>query len=85
MAKRHRIPGMGSDRTLYVLPAIADSLDPEIKNALAIRNATSTSGICPDCGATGRSHRNPGEPENVWHITFAHEPECAVLADGASS
>jgi len=41
---------------LYVLPAIPDDADEATKDALAIRNAWTTEGRCPDCGAVGAVH-----------------------------
>lgn len=75
MAKHRRTPS-----TLFVLPEIADDLDVETKNALAIRNAASTSGRCPDCGAEPELYRDR-EHEGIWHAVFRHEPNCGALTD----
>ncbi len=56
MSRPPRIPGTSSGRTLYLLPGIPDNLDEETKNGLAIRNAASANGICPDCGTVGQLH-----------------------------
>jgi hypothetical protein len=66
-------------RVLYVLPSIPDELDPEIKNALAVRNAAGTTGVCPCCRARGK----PTRPDRLgfYHLTFRHESWCAALTD----
>ncbi len=84
MSRPPRIPGTSSGRTLYLLPGIPDNLDEETKNGLAIRNAASTSGRCPDCGAEAEIHRDP-EYERLFHAVFAHEPECHALTDGGEA
>ncbi len=78
MSKRRRIPGMKSDRVLLVLPPIDDDLPADVKNALAIRNAASASGRCPDCGALGTIERVAA---GVFSATFRHEPGCGALTD----
>ena len=79
--KRPRIPGTRCGPALYVLPETPDRAAPEIKNALAIRNACVTEGICRACGAVGEIH--PDRHYNgIWHYVFEHEPSCPVLADG---
>ena len=82
MTRRSRVPGTYK-RTLYVLPSIPDDLDEETKNALAIRNAASTNGRCPDCGVEAELHRDP-ESELLFHAVFEHEPTCRSLTDGAA-
>lgn len=79
MTRRSRVPSTYR-RTLLLLPSIPDDLEPEIKNALAIRNAASTTGRCPDCGAEPAIHRDP-ENELLIHAVFEHEPECRALTD----
>ena len=84
MSRRHRprrIPGMRSDRVLLVLPTIDDDLPANVKNALAIRNAASASGKCPDCGALGTIER---VSHGVYSVTFRHEPDCGALTDEAA-
>jgi hypothetical protein len=82
-AKRHRIPGTtGKPRVLYMLPPIDDDLDVETKNALALRNAASTSGVCPSCGATAEVYADP-EYALVFHAVFRHESWCLALTDAA--
>lgn len=82
MTRRSRVPGTYK-RTLYVLPSIPDDLDEETKNALAIRNAASTTGRCPDCGVTPTVYLDR-EFESVAHAVFEHEPTCRSLTDGAA-
>ncbi len=69
-------------RTLYVLPSIPDDLDPATKNALAIRNAATTSGVCPSCGARGELDGPDGL--GFLHLTFRHEDNCGALTDEAA-
>jgi hypothetical protein len=67
-------------RALYMLAAIPDEAPPELKKALAIRNACATQLCCPDCGAEPEI-RPPAHLDGVWHATFRHEPDCACLLD----
>jgi hypothetical protein len=76
-----RRPRIAGTRALFLLPSIPDDLDPATKNALAVRNACATEGVCPCCHAVGELYADD-ELEGVFHIVFAHEPECVVLADG---
>ena len=82
MSGRPRIPGTHKN-TLFVLPAIRDDAPPELKNALAIRNACATEGRCPDCGAVGELHPD-AEHEGLFHYIFEHEPWCGALTDEAA-
>jgi hypothetical protein len=78
MKRRSRIPGTTSrPRALYLLPTIPDDAPEQHKNALAIRNAASASGVCPDCGATAEL-TGPDEL-GLLHLTFRHEHDCDVL------
>jgi len=80
--RRPRVPGMTRPgRVLYLLPSIPDDLNPAIKNAIAIRNAASTSGKCPDCGAVGEE--TGPDDLGVYHLTFRHESWCGALTDEA--
>lgn len=54
------------------------------KNALAAQNACATEGRCPICGATGEVSEDD-RYENVFHLTFRHEPWCAVVSDGEAA
>jgi hypothetical protein len=83
--RRSRIPGTSSKpaRVLWVLPSIPDDLDPATKNGLAIRNAASTSGVCPDCGARGQIV-GP-DADGCWHLVFEHENDCGALLDGEAA
>ena len=78
MSPRRRVPGWKSDRVLLILPPIPDDLDETTKSALAIRNAASASGKCPDCGALGTVS---AVSAGVYSITFRHEPDCGALTD----
>lgn len=80
MIRRARIPATRRARVLYVLPTIPDELAPELKSALAIRNACTVEGVCPACGAAGELLADD-ELEDVWHLVFRHEPECGTLTD----
>jgi hypothetical protein len=82
MSRRPRIPGMRK-RTLFILPEIHDDDPPELKNALAIRNACTTEGRCPDCGAVGELNPDADYP-GIFHYTFRHEPWCGALTDEAA-
>lgn len=45
-SRPNRVPGtFAQPRIMYVLPAIDDDLEPDVKNALAIRNACATEGL----------------------------------------
>ena len=80
MKRRHRIPGTtATPNLLYLLPTIPDDAPERFKNALAVRNAASTSGTCPDCGATGET--SGPDAAGFLHLTFRHEPHCAALTD----
>jgi hypothetical protein len=81
MSRRPRVPGTSSKplRVLYLLPEIPDDAPEELKDALAIRNACATEGVCPDCGARGEIH-GPDE-QGVFHAVFRHEDDCGVLRD----
>ncbi len=75
-----RIPGMSArPRVLFVLPSIPDDAPTAFKNALAIRNACMTEGVCPDCRARGQLRGPDGH--GLMHLVFAHENDCAVLLD----
>ena len=80
MSRRHHVPGTAGKRTLFVLPAIPDDATPELKNALAIRNASATEGACPCCGVVGEVTPH-AQLDWVWHYTFRHEAWCAALTD----
>jgi len=69
---------------LFVLPAIREDWPSELKNGIAIRNACATEGVCPDCGARGEFSADADNPKHV-HVTFQHEPSCAVVTDAALS
>ena len=84
MTRVPRIPGTPSGRTLYVLPNIPDDAPEDVKNGLAIRNATNVAGVCPSCGATGEIHRDT-DHDGVWHIVFEHESECRAFTDGTAA
>lgn len=84
MSKPGRIPGTRARRTLLLIPSIPDALDEATKNGLAIRNAASTTGTCPDCGAEANLHHDP-EHDGVYHLVFQHEHHCRALTDGAAA
>jgi hypothetical protein len=79
-----RIPGTRHPRTLFVLPEIPDELEPAEKNALAIRNACATEGVCRGCNTVGEIHPDAHDAW-IWHYVFRHEPWCPVLADGEAA
>ena len=83
VTRRPRIPGTRATRVLYVLPAIPDELDEATKDALAIRNACTVEGRCPDCGAVGELHSDA--LDGLFHYTFRHEPWCGALTDEAAA
>jgi hypothetical protein len=76
-----RIPGT-KRRTLFVLPSIPDDLPVETKNAIAVRNACSVRGRCPDCGAHGQL-AGP-DALGYLHLVFLHERGCDALTDEAA-
>jgi hypothetical protein len=53
-------------------------LDPVRKSRLAVRNACTVAGRCPDCGCAGRLDRIA---DGIYRLTFEHEPSCVVLTD----
>jgi hypothetical protein len=74
---RRRVHRSGGRRVLFVLSSIPDDATPQIKNALAIRNAASRSGRCPSCRAVVRVEQlGP----RIYRGRFEHKPGCAVLA-----
>jgi hypothetical protein len=74
---RRRVHRSGGRRVLFVLSSIPDDATPQIKNALAIRNAASRSGACPSCGAVVQVKQfGP----RLYRGRFEHQPGCAVLA-----
>jgi hypothetical protein len=80
MSRRPRVP---LTRTLYLLPAIDDSLDERTKNAIAARNACATEGRCPSCGAEGERHATGFE--GVYRYVFRHEDDCDVFTGGEAA
>lgn len=80
-SRPNRVPGtFAQPRIMYVLPAIDDDLEPDVKNALAIRNACATEGRCPACGVTPEMHPDAEYPR-ILHLVFAHEADCPVVAN----
>lgn len=69
-----RVPGI-----YLLLPSIPDDLDERTKNALAIRNAATTSGVCPDCGA--RPYLTGPDRHGFLHLTFEHDEHCRAFRD----
>jgi len=84
VTQRPPIPGTSGRRILCLLPSIPDDLDPETKNALAIRNAATTSGICPCCGATAEVYADR-EYALIFHAVYRHESWCDALTDGTAA
>lgn len=82
--RHHRVPGTKQGGVLYVLPSIPDCLDPEAMNAIAVSNACSVNGECPDCGAEAELHRDP-ILEQLAHVVFFHEPWCATQRGGLAA
>jgi hypothetical protein len=80
--RRSRIPGSYRQRTLLLLPSIPDELGDEVKDALALRNACSVEGRCPDCGAVGVITAD-ASCAGIFHLTFEHESDCGALTDEA--
>jgi len=80
VTRRTGIPGTRTGRTLLILPRIPDDLEPDVKNALAIRNTASTTGTCPDCGAESQLYLDTDEP-GIGHLVFRHENDCRALTD----
>ena len=80
--KRPRVaPMFGARRdVLFVLPPIDDDLDAETKDALAIRNACSVAGRCPDCGTVGVVAADP-TIAGLNHVTFHHRDGCGALTN----
>jgi ribosomal protein L32 len=68
-------------RTLVITPTIPDDASPELKDALAIRNAATATGRCPSCGAVAKivTPPTPGGAGEAW---MAHEDGCPALLGG---
>jgi hypothetical protein len=79
--RRPRVPG--SRRTLFVLPEIRDEWPEDLKDAIAIRNACATEGVCPSCGVVGELHADERH-DGIYHYVFQHEPACGALTDEAA-
>jgi hypothetical protein len=76
-AQVSRVPGTLKRPPLYVgVPTIPDDAPEEVKDALALANATAVEGQCPACHATPEftGHVELG----VMTITFLHDPGCPV-------
>ncbi len=69
---------LNQEKTVHVLPSIPDDASPALKDAIAIRNAASTTGRC-QCGAeveiVGR------DEIGVIHALFVHEDDCPAADD----
>jgi hypothetical protein len=68
-------------RTLVVTPLIPDDASTELKNALAIRNAATRSGRCPNCGAVANLV-TPPTLDGIGEARMAHEDGCPALLGG---
>ena len=64
------------ERALAFLPNPADGTTPAKRLALELRNRASTTGVCV-CGAEAHVIPDP-RLAGVFHVTFAHEPDCIV-------
>jgi hypothetical protein len=64
---------------LLALPSIPDDAPEAVKNGLAIRNAASASGVCPNCRAKGEL--TGPDALGFFRITFRHETSCRALLD----
>jgi hypothetical protein len=83
LSRRPRIPGTRKRGTLYVLPEIRDEWPDALKDAVAIRNACATEGVCPGCGVIGELHPDPVY-KGIRHYVFRHESWCPALTDEAA-
>jgi hypothetical protein len=77
-----RVPGTPGAplRAVYVLPSIPDDAPEAYKQAVAIRNVASRTGVCPECGVRGEL--TGPDRHGIMHLTFLHEDECRALRDG---
>ncbi|MDO0937138.1 hypothetical protein QQY66_37500 [Streptomyces sp. DG2A-72] len=78
---------LGGQWALVVQPVIPDDAPGPFKNALAVRRAANTTGVCPGCGArmampNRAARRAAATAGRVVIATFVHDDDCAVLCDG---
>ncbi|MER5830537.1 hypothetical protein ABT116_06795 [Streptomyces sp. NPDC002130] len=78
---------INGQRVLVIQPVISDDAPGPFKNALAIRRATNTTGVCPDCGARrvlpNRAERRAAAKAGLLPMArTVHEGDCGVLCDG---
>jgi hypothetical protein len=66
---------------LVLLPAIDDSWSDELKDAIAVQNATFVTGVCPVCRAEAEQYVDLDEPERR-HCVWRHDRDCPALRDG---
>jgi hypothetical protein len=66
---------------LVLLPAIDDEWSDELKDAVAVQNATFVTGVCPVCHAEAEQWIADDEPE-VRHCVWRHAADCPALLDG---
>jgi len=73
--------GQRPGRRKFVLPTVSESDPPEVRNAVAIRNAATVAGLCPCCGARFVLERTPG---GVTVLNMKHQDGCPALGPVAS-
>jgi len=68
-------------RRKFVLPQVSESDPPEVRNAVAVRNAATAAGVCPSCGAVFRLQRTVG---GITVLNMKHADGCPALGPVAS-
>jgi len=68
-------------RRKFVLPEVSESDPPEVRNAVAARNAATLAGVCPACGAVFVLQRTVG---GITALHMAHADGCPAVAPVAS-
>jgi len=68
-------------RRKFVLPEVCESDPPEVRNAVAVRNAATATGVCPACGAVFRLQRTVG---GITVLNMEHAADCPAVSPVAS-
>ena len=83
MKRPSRLHGTRANRTLFVLPAILDDLEPDEKNSIALRNRCATEGRGPSCGTVGEVI--PDALPGIYHFVFRHGRSCKAATDNEAA
>ena len=69
-------PRPGTCRRKFVLPEVSETDPPEVRNAVAARNAATVAGLCPSCGAVFRLQRTVG---GITVLNMEHDDDCPAI------